>query len=110
MKAYVQTLGEGYGREITISSDGGGYTFRHPSPRKPPPVQKTVQELLYFAVFPDDPIADWSKSQIDAIAKKYRKVLAIYDEAMRLHQQNYNRPYSGQGCGGSGCYTYTYIY
>jgi hypothetical protein len=41
----------------------------------------TVRELLYFASFPEDPIADWSKAQVTAITEKYKRKLAIYEEA-----------------------------
>ena len=49
----------------------------------------TVQELLYFTVFPEDPIADWSKAQVTAIIEKYKQKLAIYDKALLQHKYPY---------------------
>ena len=70
---------------------------------------KTLQELLYSAVFPEDPIADWSKSQLSSITEKHRKIIAFYDEALRMHRHEYSQPYwagsegsGGAGSGGSG--------
>lgn len=50
------------------------------------PKSPTVQELLYAAVFPDDPIADWSKAQLAAIVEKYKRILSVYDKALRKHK------------------------
>jgi hypothetical protein len=49
----------------------------------------TVRELLYFAIFPEDPIADWSKAQVTVIIEKYKQKLAIYDKALLQHKYPY---------------------
>lgn len=64
-----------------VSTFSPWFTERSLSSKEP-----TVRELLYAAVFPEDPIADWSKAQLAAIAEKYKKILAVYDEAWRRHK------------------------
>ena len=64
-----------------VSTFSPWFTERSLSSKEP-----TVRELLYAAVFPEDPIADWSKAQLAAIAEKYKKILAVYDEAWRRHR------------------------
>lgn len=64
-----------------VSTFSPWFTENSSSPKEP-----TIRELLYAAVFPEDPIADWSKAQLAAIAEKYKKILAVYDEAWRRHK------------------------
>ena len=79
-------------------------------------MNRTVQELLYLAVFPVDPIKDWADKQLSEIKERYKKVQAIFDEALQAHRMKYNPPsyrdcFSGKhdpsasgGNGGSGAY------
>lgn len=105
MVTYFTPLGSihpAYIREVTVVDDEVSVECRVVRPYIPP-TSKTVRELLYYSVFPEDPIADWGKAKIEAIIEKYKQKLRVYDEALLEHRLKDNVYYCTYAkMGGSG--------